>query len=674
MRLFSDDQSPIPTRPDNDPLFVSVHRDRHKQSEERWGWLGGGDGLPLHPNRAQSRLKPGEPLPLFYLCDKVVAYLVYAFAIYTLLYHVGNLGKISLFSLSLVFIFVLIAFSVAFFYFSSRSGDVSTIGLEENRVLAPALLFISLACACLALLTIRPDPDDIGYLSRAVYNFEHYMDGMRLEQPFAFVSEANAKLFFILPSYEHLNATVALVLGVTPIQVYHFIAPIVGGALLPVVWYHLLRRFSNSGFGALLGALAVTILLCVDGTVHRSPGNLALVRIWQGKALLLTIITPICVGYLTDAILHGRRFEYVRLVALSIASVGLTLTSFFYLPFLGVASGIALFVVYFRHAKFRNLVIAGASLASYLLLWAIPSYFQTQAVVSSGNAIRVTPFRPTDFIGDLSLVFGPFPGISLLAALGSLAIIWIMGRRYLFLWLVLWSAIILVPRAIPITSYWIVEHLTSEDAYWRVNYTLPVGLSVGLGVMSIVERFSRLKRLWFFVSLTGVFLAVLAGFQNYGISPWAKPNVSFPELRLKMPRWNVELATILIDKLAPGPMLSAYPVSMTLPVFTSIYPQCAHRGFFLERIFDLKGLPEVGVRRVLAQRYASGADDTEEGFEAFSHEILYPYRYVIVPPNVAGRPKVMDCLKRAGFEHVANLSRILVILEKTGSTKPDAPY
>jgi DNA-binding response OmpR family regulator len=45
-------------------LGVSVHRDRHKQSEERWGRLGGGDGLPLHPNRAQSRLKPGELLPL----------------------------------------------------------------------------------------------------------------------------------------------------------------------------------------------------------------------------------------------------------------------------------------------------------------------------------------------------------------------------------------------------------------------------------------------------------------------------------------------------------------------------------------------------------------------------------------------------------------------------------
>jgi hypothetical protein len=42
---------------------VSVHRDRHKQSEERWGRLGEGDGLPLHPNRAQSRLKPGELLP-----------------------------------------------------------------------------------------------------------------------------------------------------------------------------------------------------------------------------------------------------------------------------------------------------------------------------------------------------------------------------------------------------------------------------------------------------------------------------------------------------------------------------------------------------------------------------------------------------------------------------------
>jgi 16S rRNA (guanine527-N7)-methyltransferase len=41
---------------------VSVHQDLHKESEEQWGRLGEGDGLPLHPNRAQSRLKPGELL------------------------------------------------------------------------------------------------------------------------------------------------------------------------------------------------------------------------------------------------------------------------------------------------------------------------------------------------------------------------------------------------------------------------------------------------------------------------------------------------------------------------------------------------------------------------------------------------------------------------------------
>lgn len=42
--------------------FFSVHRDHHKQWEEKPGTLGGGDGLFLHPDRAQSRLKPGEPL------------------------------------------------------------------------------------------------------------------------------------------------------------------------------------------------------------------------------------------------------------------------------------------------------------------------------------------------------------------------------------------------------------------------------------------------------------------------------------------------------------------------------------------------------------------------------------------------------------------------------------
>jgi len=42
-------------------LEETVHRDKLKPLGSLWGRLGGGDGLPLHSLRAQSRLKPGDP-------------------------------------------------------------------------------------------------------------------------------------------------------------------------------------------------------------------------------------------------------------------------------------------------------------------------------------------------------------------------------------------------------------------------------------------------------------------------------------------------------------------------------------------------------------------------------------------------------------------------------------
>jgi FGGY-family pentulose kinase len=42
--------------------MVSGQREKGSASESRWGRSGGGDGLPLQPQRAQSRLKPGEPI------------------------------------------------------------------------------------------------------------------------------------------------------------------------------------------------------------------------------------------------------------------------------------------------------------------------------------------------------------------------------------------------------------------------------------------------------------------------------------------------------------------------------------------------------------------------------------------------------------------------------------
>ncbi len=41
---------------------VRVHGDAWNALKSRWGRLGWGDGLPIRPHRAHSRLKPCEPL------------------------------------------------------------------------------------------------------------------------------------------------------------------------------------------------------------------------------------------------------------------------------------------------------------------------------------------------------------------------------------------------------------------------------------------------------------------------------------------------------------------------------------------------------------------------------------------------------------------------------------
>jgi predicted metal-dependent phosphoesterase TrpH len=48
--------------PRNQWKIAAIHPDMPKRLGSRWRRDVGGDGLPLHPHRAQSRLKPGEPI------------------------------------------------------------------------------------------------------------------------------------------------------------------------------------------------------------------------------------------------------------------------------------------------------------------------------------------------------------------------------------------------------------------------------------------------------------------------------------------------------------------------------------------------------------------------------------------------------------------------------------
>jgi len=595
--------------------------------------------------KLRSRIYEDSVDPIYVLCDRLVAGLIYAFAIYTLCYHAGIILKISLKSITIISMVAWIA--ILFSYLLSKKSRL-LITTDNGKHVAWAAFMLAglfLGCGLLSLLTVIPNADDVDYMARAVHNFEYFSRPVFLEQPFAFVTDDKTALFQVTPSYEHFCASLALIFGVKPIQIVHYLVPFVAGGLVPVVWYLLLRRFTESPVAALAGTLAVVLLLCSDGATLRSFGNFAFVRLWQGKVLLMAIVTPLCVRYLLDAFNDSSISAYIRVAALSVVGIGLSLMAFFYLPLLFAAIAVSYYLVEYRETRFRNIALTGVFLLAYILVWAVPNYWMQKGLI----AVHPSELHyPDDLKGIAGLVFGQPPGISGTLAIISLSVLACLRRWRLLSWLIIWTGLILVPISFPWISTAVTKYVTSRDAFWRVLYILPIPLAVGVAGSQLYMRFSSYRKVTGCVAAGLILTVVYLNSFASGMGPWAKDGVLFPVRRLKLPA-EVTYSHEIIKTLESGPMLAPLEVSMFLPIFSAQFPQCSYRGFSLDRIFTMIGDRQSASRRLSAHSFVRKETTSDAAFSAFTEEIRHPYRYVILPSELAEVEKNVQALTEAGF-------------------------
>ena len=198
------------------------------------------------------------------------------------------------------------------------------------RQVPPALVVMAVGAGLVGLLANRPDADDSFYLARAMIAWENPGAPIQALYPFAFVAGAGG-VFPSLPSWEHFAAALG-VLGVgPPVAVQHGVIAFAAGALVPMAWHRLLRGLT--GAGPALGGVAVIFgLMVLDGTTHRGIADFGLLRIWQGKVVLVWVLAPLALAVALDVVRGGAGL--VRLGAIGVAGIGLSTTAAFFLPVL----------------------------------------------------------------------------------------------------------------------------------------------------------------------------------------------------------------------------------------------------------------------------------------------------------------------------------------------------
>ncbi len=434
----------------------------------------------------------------------------------------------------------------------------------RGRGLEAALWGLALGCAGLALAAHRPDLDDAFYLNLAVaaaddvgapllaFDTLHGVAGLPVHLP-----------VYRLHSYEVWNAALSVLTGLPVVACFHFVSAALGAALVPLALARLARPLTPRHW---LATVAATLfVLLAAGDLHRWYGNFALVRIWQGKGLLLFVFLPLVQAYAIDLAQRPSAGGFLRLAAAQIAALGCTATGLWAAPAAALSAaacavpvsrvGLVRLGLVLLSSTYLLLVGGGlraAMLADEGLGWVAERTPEMDFARAQVEGLEADA-RGLDLEAALDLVLG---GSRLrTAAWVSLVVAWAfcppgLARRYA----------VVVPLAVllalfdPYLADLVTGNLTGAS-FWRTLWLLPVPLLMAL-VLTAPLR-APFGSLW--LRGGGVVAACLAfALAVPEMSSLSRRNgvvLGWP--KLKVPPETYRWAGLLTERAGPGSVVAA---------------------------------------------------------------------------------------------------------------------
>lgn len=525
------------------------------------------------------------------------------------------------------------------------------------------LLGLCLLGAALSFLEHRPNPDDgyyfagrtIHYLAHpeAVLDLEHHHHAL-LDWPLRYP-------LLLLQHLSLLWGYLGFVTGLSGLDILHYVAPTLGGFLLPLAWYLALSRFLRSPLAAVTGTAAIVACLCLDGVTSRSFGAFGFPAVRLGKGLLMAVFVPIFVAFSRDWFVRPGAQNAVKLFLVTIACAGLSDSSLFLLPVLAafLASG----CLFARGASLATLKLLAGYFASLAWLYGIGMYVLAVVDRSHMAHLGFGYGFPGFFSGQLALVFGDPPGPFLWIYLLALAVAWIAlrdgeERAFLAGW-TLAALALLNPLLFPLLT----SHLTSYNGFWRLFYLPPFLLAVGIAIAGLVAWLGARRPAHHVLAIV-----LLLGVTVLGnlVEPLSSRAV-FSRIPLAVTGYKIDAdlqedVRVILARAEPGATLAPVRYSEVIPLFTDQLPQVAVRGFMLRHSAIANGEPELAESRMRAVGLVSGRASpgaVQDLEKLLAREEL---TNVVVSARVAARPALLRLLRRHGFERVARQPRFALFV------------
>lgn len=514
---------------------------------------------------------------------------------------------------------------------------------RTGRVREGGLLALAVLCALYTLVVHRPDPDDAFYANVAVAAVEHpevpllardTLHG-RFDLPVHLPS-------YRLHSYEVAVAALSLLSGVAALPLFHLVAGPLAALFVPLAHAALFRLLAPRVW--LFATAALLLVLAAPGETHRWYGNFAFVRMWQGKAILLSVAAPWIAALALRFALAPSRAAWLRLAAAQIAALGASASALWLAPAISLAAMASVL----RPGR-RDLRVLG--------LGALTSAYPIAAALAqkSGMLERAPHlaerFAPGQQLGSsLAAVLGE--ATLLRVAVAALCVAWAcwgrgLARRYAIALPLAVTLVLLTPWADAL-----VRANVTGPSFWRALWALPLPILIALVIAAPLqwERAGAPRPAARVAAAALLLLFAVAVPRRYGFDAENNARLAWPGLRVPTPAfaWAER-----VNALAPGERVVA-PRSISIWIPTLPHPAypLAVRSY-LSPLRELVGETAYRDRNVMT--YLVGGTRTHPEAEAIFAQglALYDVAAVCLRTGSGPAPALRAILQAEGYRRRA---------------------
>ncbi|UJM90027.1 DUF6077 domain-containing protein [Rhodanobacter denitrificans] len=543
--------------------------------------------------------------------------------------------------------------------YSARSGTE-----QEEQPLSPVsridkvwIVALCIAGALLTLAVSRSDLDDAYYVAVAAFSASHLHAPLLGTDPM-FGEHGWPLLFpsYRFSAYEPLAGAIAHALNLPAMDIMHRGLPPLGAiAMVGAIFFCTRETVPQHWVSA---GTAVIVLMLLFGEEHRSAANFGFVRAFQGKALFLWIMVPTIFGLSFRYASHrGRPFDLFLLACAQVASIGLSNYATLGAPLAGAVAAISAAPPLSRASTRRWLALSATTLV------ALPYLIFVATLSHDASALSQLAFEPPS---DVWLhVFGHHQ--QFLIAFLMLLAPFIAGTPTQRWRLAIPPLILFAILLNPLLAPWISRYVTSAPVYWRVTWTFPVLIYLGVAVVLLIDYAKQSHRLVNHATIAAALAIPLAATAASGNSLRPSNHIEWHFASRKLNPADSQVADTILALAGRGRILADDSISAILAMHESHPPLVNVRSMYLKLLAPHMSKSEYAGRAKLAQFVSGGRLPAASAFKAELNR--FDVGTVAIRADSSNYATSQTSLMAAGLHLAARCGAYTIWTNTPGTTK-----